>query len=188
MPPTTYYSLITITTYYLPLATKVVLSTVLLRIIYRQEDASLQAALSEVRSARTSSLQPYASGLHAVLCVRPAALCAKPVTLRVQVRRAQDGLHLSRATQLVLRACIPAAPAAAAAAAAAATAAATAATAVAAAGDAGGAGGEAGGAAGGAADEDWCRLFATNAECDALNTRRLCALHGASRAYEARLL
>ena len=167
----------------------------LLRIIYRQEDASLQAALSEVRRARTPSLQPYApslqpyaSGLHAVLCVRPAALCAQPATLRVQVRRAQDGLHLSRATQLVLRACIPAAPAAAAAAAAAATAAATAATAVAAAGDAGGAGGEAGGAAGGAADEDWCRLFATNAECDALNTRRLCALHGASRAYEARLL
>ena len=88
------------------------------------------------------------------------------------MRRAQDGLSLSRATQRVLRACTPAAAAAAAAAAA---------------GDAAsGAGCDAGGAAGDAAEGDWCRLFATNAECDALNSRRLCALPGASRAYEAR--
>ena len=59
--------------------------------------------------------------------------------------------------------------------------------AAAAAGDAAsGAGCDAGGAAGDAAEGDWCRLFATNAECDALNSRRLCALPGASRAYEAR--
>ena len=87
------------------------------------------------------------------------------------MRRAQDGLNLSRATQRVLRACTPAAAAAAAAAA----------------GDAAGrAGCDAAGAAGNAAEGDWCRLFATNAECDALNSRQLCALAGASRAYEAR--
>ena len=85
------------------------------------------------------------------------------------MRRAQDGLNLSRATQRVLRACTPAAAAAAAA------------------GDAAGrAGCDAAGAAGNAAEGDWCRLFATNAECDALNSRQLCALAGASRAYEAR--
>jgi len=95
------------------------------------------------------------------------------------VRRAQDGFCLSRATQSVLRACTPAAAATAAVAtaAAAAAAAATAATTVAA----------SAGPAAVAAEEDWCRLFATNAECDALNTRRLCALHGAAREYEARL-
>ena len=89
-------------------------------------------------------------------------MCARPATLCVQVRRAQDGLNLSRATQRVLRACTPAATAA-------------------------GAGCDAAGAAAGAAEGDWCRLFATNAECDALNSRRLCALPGASRAYEARM-
>ena len=91
---------------------------------------------------------------------------SQTATLCVQVRRAQDGFCLSRATQSVLRACTPAAAAA---------------------GDAAsGAGCDAGGAAGGAAEGDWCRLFATNAECDALNSRRLCSLPGASRAYEAR--
>ena len=89
---------------------------------------------------------------------------SQTATLCVQVRRAQDGFCLSRATQSVLRACTPAA-------------AATAATTVAA----------SAGPAAVAAEEDWCRLFATNAECDALNTRRLCALHGAAREYEARL-
>ena len=146
---------------------KVVLSTVLLRTIFRQEDAPLQAALSEVRRAQHCNPKLRApSPACNRISTRPAALCARSATLRVQVRRAQDGLNLSRATQRVLRACTPAAAAA---------------------GDAAsGAGCDAGGAAGDAAEGDWCRLFATNAECDALNSRRLCALPGASRAYEAR--
>ena len=159
----------------------------LLQTIFRQEDASLRAALSEVRRAQDGacapSLQPYAPS--------PAALCALPATLCVQVRRAQDGFCLSRATQRVLRACTPAAAAAAAiAATASATGAASTGDAGDGAGGAGGAGCERGGAARGAAggEEEWCRLFATNAECDALNSRRLCALHGAARAYEARLV
>ena len=101
---------------------------------------------------------------------------SQTATLCVQVRRAQDGFCLSRATQSVLRACTPAAAATAAVATAAAAAAAAATTVAASAGP-----------AAVAAEEDWCRLFATNAECDALNTRRLCALHGAAREYEARL-
>ena len=66
-----------LTTYYysLPttprLATKVVHSTVLLQTIFRQEDASLQAALSEVRRAQDGARAP----------TQPAALCNQPSAL-----------------------------------------------------------------------------------------------------------